>query len=370
MKTVGYIARGLTKGGVTRYIENHLQMFNTKYFEDYNFIIFTDDKSFIDKYKNLKVVYIPKTFSKIIWDYLYILFYFKKFKLNTVIYPKNIIPLTHILFKFKKVNIITDLAYFSKEFNEYKFFDTLYMKLFMKLSCKLADKVLAISQNTKNDLINILNIRESKIEVMYLGVESRFQKNLDEKSLQVTIDEFNIQKPFLFYCGSLSPRKNILRVMQAFNSIKDEIPHNFYITSGQSWSDKEVLDYISENLQGRVFLLGKIKENDIINMYSLADIFIFVSLYEGFGLPILEAQSCECPVITSNKTSCPEIAGDSAKIINPYSVEDIAKAILDLLKNKEERDNLIKKGLENTKKFSWQYSAEILLKNVWKRILF
>lgn len=272
--------------------------------------------------------------------------------------------MTHILFKFKKVNIITDLAYFSKEFNEYKFFDTLYMKLFMKLSCKLADKVLAISQNTKNDLINILNIRESKIEVMYLGVESRFQKNLDEKSLQVTIDEFNIQKPFLFYCGSLSPRKNILRVMQAFNSIKDEIPHNFYITSGQSWSDKEVLDYISENLQGRVFLLGKIKENDIINMYSLADIFIFVSLYEGFGLPILEAQSCECPVITSNKTSCPEIAGDSAKIINPYSVEDIAKAILDLLKNKEERDNLIKKGLENTKKFSWQYSAEILLKNV------
>lgn len=288
----------------------------------------------------------------------------KRYKLNTVIYPKNIIPLTHIFFKFKKVNIVTDLAYFSKEFNEYKVFDTLYMKLFMKLSCKMADKILAISQNTKNDLINILKIKNSKIDVMYLGVEERFRKNLNEEYLKITIDKFNLQKPFLFYCGSLSPRKNMLRVLQAFNNIKDKIPHNFYISSGQSWHDKEVLEYISKFLSDRVFTLGKIKESDIINMYSLADIFVFISLYEGFGLPILEAQGCECPVITSNKTSCREIAGDSAKIVDPYSIQEIAEAILELSENSVKREELISKGLENIKNFSWQNSTEILLKNV------
>lgn len=357
---IGIIARGLTKGGVTRYIENIIRVFNDNYFLEYKFFVFTDNIEYKEKYKNISIVYINKS-NRIFWDYFKVLLKIIKSKPDVVIYPKNIIPFTHKLFSFKKVNIIHDLAFFDKSLNEYKILDTLYMRIFMRYSCKIADKIIAVSESTKNDIVNILKVNEDKINVIYEGVEEKFKKEENFNIIDKRLRKLNIEKPFIFYCGSLSPRKNILRVLKVFKHIRTFIPHNFYISGGQSWKDQEVIKYIKEILPERVFLLGYLSEEDLVMMYSAADLFVYPSLYEGFGLPIIEAQACGCPILTSNITSCPEIAGEGAVIINPYSEEEIKKGILSVLNNEEYRTSLVEKSLKNSKRFSWKITASKLL---------
>lgn len=358
---IGFIARGLTKGGVTRYIENVLKIFNESFVEENSFVLFTDRKDFKNLYKNIKVIYIKKS-SKIFWDYLKILPYFLKVKLDVVFYPKNIIPFTHTVFNFKKINIVHDLAHFDKNLSEYKFFDSLYMRFFMKQSCIIANKVVTVSEATKKDVVNILKVLPQKITVIHEGVDEKYKPEKNILFIKRTFLKYKVQFPFMFYCGSLSPRKNILRMLNAFNEIKDKIPHNIYLAGGESWHDKEVREYIKNKLSDRVFFIGYISEDELICFYSSASIYLYPSLYEGFGLPILEAQACGCPVLTSDKTSCPEIAGDCAVIINPYEIEDIKNGILKVIQDNDYREEIIKEGLLNVKKYSWNRTTEELVK--------
>jgi glycosyltransferase involved in cell wall biosynthesis len=359
MKKIGIIARGLTRGGVTRVINNLLREFDLN--KNHQFYLFTDEKKYLEKFKNLKVVYTKKS-NKLYWDYLKILPQFKKNKIDCMIYPKNIIPVTHLFFNFKKYNIINDLGYFEKNLNAYKFWDTLYMKSLMKLSCKISDKILAISKNTKKEIVDILKIKHKKIKVVHLAVENKFKIIKDKNYLNKIKNKYNLEQPFIFYCGSITPRKNISRMLKSFNEVKNEIPHNFYLTGRVEWGDNNFESYIKENnLQRRIKKTGFIDEEDLPALYNLADMLLFPSLYEGFGLPILEAQACGCPVLTSDKTSCPEVAGDSAYIANPHKTKKISKGITKILKNDSYKKSLIEKGFDNIKKFSWKKTADNIL---------
>lgn len=360
-KKIGIVARGLTRGGVTRVINNLLKEFDLR--KDYIFYLFTDEKNYLKKFKNVKVVYIKKS-NKIFWDYLKILPQLKKNKVDCMIYPKNIIPTSHLIFNFKKYNIINDLAYFKKDLNAYKFWDTLYMKSLMKFSCKISDKTISISESTKKDLVEILKINPQKIQTVYLAVEDNFGIIKNKKILEKIKDKYKLKQPFIFYCGSISPRKNVLRMLKSFNKIKDEIPHNFYLTGRAEWGGVEFADYIEKNnLQERVGKIGFVDEEDLPALYNLADIFLFPSLYEGFGLPILESQVCGCPVITSNISSMPEVAkDDNAILVNPYNEKEISQAILKIVKSRDFKEKIIKKGQENVKNFSWAKTAGAILK--------
>ncbi|OHA46808.1 MAG: hypothetical protein A2541_01345 [Candidatus Taylorbacteria bacterium RIFOXYD2_FULL_36_9] len=358
---IGFIARGLTNGGVKRYVENFLETFNTFFYAENSLVLLTDQPDFKEKYKNIQVVYLKKS-SKFFWDYVKIIPFLFKSRLDVVFYPKSIIPLTHLLFKFKKIIIIHDLAYFDNKINEYKFLDTIYMKLFMGFSGQQADLIIADSLATKLHIENILKIKPDKIKIVYLAVEKGFQKITNSNFIKQTLAKLNVAEHFLFYCGSLSPRKNILRVLEAFNLIKNKIPHNIYLASGQSWKDKAIKKFIQEDLSDRVFLLGKVSDEELVCLYSRAEVFLFPSLYEGFGLPILEAQACGCPVLTSNQTSCPEVAGEGAVIVNPYKVEEIKTGILKLIEDFNFRQETIKKGLLNKEKYSWIKTVTDLIK--------
>jgi glycosyltransferase involved in cell wall biosynthesis len=359
-KKIGIIARGLTKGGVTRVINNLLREFDSN--KDHIFYLFTDEKDYLNKFKNIKVVHIKKT-NKIFWDYFKIFPYFKKNKIDCMIYPKNIIPLTHLFFRFKKYNIVHDLGHFEKNLNAYKFWDNLYMKSLMGLSCKISDKILAVSEFTKNEIIKKLKIKNKKIIVISEAVEDNFKVIKDQKKLEKIKKKYKLKQPFIFYCGSISPRKNVLRMLKSFNKIKDEIPHNFYLTGRAEWGGVEFADYIEKNnLQKRVRKIGFVDEEDLPVLYNLADIFLFPSLYEGFGLPILEAQVCGCPVITSNISSMPEVAkNDNAILVDPYNEKEISQAILKIVKNRDFKEKIIKKGQENVANFSWEKTADRIL---------
>lgn len=359
---IGIIARGLTKGGVARYIRNILREFDRNNFE-HEFFLFTDEPLQEKEYKNIHVIYIKKA-NKLIWDYIKVLSSLKRQRLDVVLYPKNIIPITHHWFlNSKKVNVIHDLAYFDTNLNEYKFFDTIYMRTFMGLSCRIADRIIAVSQNTKNDIIKILNIPKEKIIVVYEGVEDKFKRQSNQGLIEKTLKKFKIKRPFMFYCGSLSPRKNILRTLQAFNEIKDKLPHNIYLAGGQSWHDKDVLNYIKGNLINRVFQIGYITDDELINLYSSADLFLFPSLYEGFGLPILEAQACGCSVLTSSTTSCGEIAvgSESVFLVDPVDKE----AIKNVLSRQNSGDIKHKKTFtEDRRKYIWSDVVKSIIKVV------
>lgn len=362
---IGIIARGLTRGGVSRYIRNILKEFDVGDFP-HEFFLFTDEPNQSETYNNIKVQYIKKS-NKLFWDYISVLPKLKKERLDVIFYPKNIIPITHHLFlKSKKVNVIHDLAYFDKKLNEYKFFDTMYMKMFMGLSCRIADGVVAVSQNTKNDLISILKVPSEKIVVIYEGIEKKFRRQTDTIILEKTLQKFKIHRPFIFYCGSLSPRKNMLRVLRAFNDIKEQIPHNAYLAGGQSWHDEDVLKYIKENLSGRVFQIGYVSDEELINLYSSADLFLYPSLYEGFGLPILEAQACGCPVLTSNINPMKEVAANGTEYVDPYNQQEITDAIVKLSLDKKLQHRLIQKGLINAEKYKWKTTVNDLLDNINK----
>lgn len=358
--TIGILARGLTKGGVTRYIRNILSEFEKVNNKNISFFLFTDDKNFIGAFKNIKVIFV-KNRNKPYWDYFRIIPSLLKVKPDIIFYPKNIIPFTHGLLRAKKINIIHDLAHFEKNMKAYPFLVILYMKIFMKLSCQIADKIIAISKYTKQDIINRLGINSEKIAAVYEGVEDKFRVIHNSEKLNSTLKKYELTKPFLFYSGSISPRKNLLRMLKSFYKIKDQIPHNLVVVGAKTWGSDKVYKYISENLKNRVKILGYVSDEELVDLYNMADMYLYPSLYEGFGLPILEAQACGCPVLTSNVTSCPEVAGDSAMIVNPYSTDEIAEAILKIFTDKNLREDLIKRGHENIKRFSWKKTAERIL---------
>lgn len=353
-----FIVRGLSKGGVYRFIKNILFELNKiKKLED-TFYIVSNEEELKDRYKNIKTIYIKQK-NKLIFDYISSYKAIKKNNFDVLIYPKNVIPLDHFLLKGKKINVIHDLAYFEKNLNAYPFLDTVFMKTFIGISCKKSDKVLAVSNSTKKDIMKRFKIPESKIKVIYEGVESTFKVIKNKNVLKETLKKYNIQKPFLFYSGSVTPRKNLKRVVEAFKIIQKNFDLDLVITGGVNWKSKEEFKLINQNK--RIKMLGHIPEKELVHLYNSAEIYLYPSLYEGFGLPILEAQACGCPVITSNITSMPEVAGRGALLINPYNADEIANAIRKIMTNKKFKKNLVQEGFKNVKNFSWKKCAKGVL---------
>jgi len=349
---IGFIARGLTEnGGVKKFITSVLAEWNSKPLRSATLLVFTDEQAFVHQYTNLQVIYIPNHL-KLLWDFLLFPKVARKYKLNTVIYTKNIIPFTHLLFHWKKLVVAYDLGYLYPELGAYKFWDTLYMKTMMGASFRWADKIMAISNFTKSEIIKFFDIDSKKIFVNYLGVSSDYKKISNPRELERVTKKYQLERPFIFYVGSLSPRKNILRTVQAFEKIKDKIPHMFYLISSRNWGATAVYEYIDTYLSDRVKIIEGVPEKDLIVIYNLADALIFPSLYEGFGLPIIEANACGCKVVTSDSTSCSEI-GAFATLIQPTDEATIYEGILTVLSQRPHTD----KKRSESKTYSWRSTA-------------
>ena len=360
MKEVCFLARNLKGGGVRRVIENLLCEFDKE--TNIEVTLLTDNENFLQRYKNIKVKLIKG--NVLLWDNIYSFRYLLSHNFQTIIYPKGTIPVTHRLLKSQKLYIIHDLGYFVKELNAYKKLDTIYMNLLMKSSCNSANTIFAISNYTKQDIINRFGIDESKIVVAYEGVEEDFKKVKDKDRVDECLKKYEINKQYVFYAGSISPRKNILRTLQAFDKIKHLVQEDLVITGNNVWGKTGVSEYISKNLKGRVKVLGFIPKEDLITLYSAAHLYIYPSLYEGFGLPTLEAQACGCPVISSNVTSLPEVGGNSVEYFDPYDVKSISNTMLKVLKDNKLRKNLITLGYKNIQRFSWKKMKDVILKSV------
>ncbi len=360
---IGLNARVLNerKGGPYRYTVNVIRELSNIDKKNTYFIFLYDDFVFsFTLPPNFKKVII-KIRSKLIFDYIILPLYSYFNSIDVWIFPKNTFS---PLIKGKKIPVFHDIVYFEKElkFREFNYFDNLHHKIMIPINAKLSDFNIAVSDFTAWRMRELLKIPENKIKIIKEGVEDSFKVIGNSDYLQTVITKYKLKKPFFFYAGSLSPRKNMLNVLKAFNLIKDEIPHNIYYTGGYSWRDNEVLQYIADNGLGkRVIKLGYVSDKELVALYNLADCYLYPSLYEGFGLPMLEAQACGCPVITSTVSSCPEVAVDAALLVNPYDVNQIANAMLSIAKDTKLQKQLKEKGFKNIQKYSWEICATNML---------
>lgn len=232
-----------------------------------------------------------------------------------------------------------------------------------KNMARRAAHCIAVSEFTKSDLMHFLGVPEEKISVIYSGIHPSFRvirKESDE--LRVFRKAHNLARPFILYLGTLEPRKNIPALIRAFDMLtaKPEFRDFELVLAGRiGWLSQELFrEARSARAARSIRFLGSPKSEERVLLYNAAEIFVYPSFFEGFGFQPLEAQACGVPVVASNRTSLPEILGTSARLIDPWSVEELCGAIYDLLTNKSVREAAIHDGLKNSEKFSWKKSAE------------
>lgn len=234
-----------------------------------------------------------------------------------------------------------------------------------------AARILAVSQFTKKDIQRLFGIADKKIEVIYNAIDERFrQGHATDADREFIAERYQTNYPFLLYAGRISPHKNIIRIIEAFSALKaeldkeDKYPDLKLIIIGDEVSRHPDLRraVIRSGVQNDVRFLGFVSIDTLRTFYDVAKVFVFPSLYEGFGLPPLEAMSHGTPVVTSNTSSLPEVVGNAAVLVNPENVFEIMRAVHRVLVDQSMREKMKERGYEQVQRFSWEDSAQRILR--------
>lgn len=222
-----------------------------------------------------------------------------------------------------------------------------------------SDKIITISEFSKREIQTLLQVPEEKIEIVY----SAPSITTEVTSFQMLQKRLNVKQPYLLYMGTIEPRKNLVRLIQAFDWLKRErkIPHQLVLAGGDGWKTEEI-HRAAETAQfaNEIRFTGYLSSKEKNTLYQNADLMAFPSLYEGFGMPPLEAMHFGCPVVCSNAASLPEVVGDAAELVDPFDPVSIAEGVMRVLSDREYAQSLIRRGFEQEKMFTWERSAEKL----------
>ena len=231
------------------------------------------------------------------------------------------------------------------------------------------DHLITVSKTTRQDLMTLFKVPEEKITVAYHGAEEAFQPGNPQDAEGFLWQSHNIRRPFILSLGTLEPRKNIPTLLKAFAGIMDQIPHHLVLVGQKGWKWEPIFREMERpNLKERVHWVGYVSDLERISFYNAADFLPYPSWYEGFGMPLLEAMQCGCPVITSRISSMPEVVGEAGLLIDPHRVDDLQGAMLRLAQEPELREKLRLAGFEQAQKFSWETSARITLE-VFEKVM-
>lgn len=223
---------------------------------------------------------------------------------------------------------------------------------------KKASAIIAVSAFTAKEIVSCFPGASRKTVVVHEAAPPEYSMVTEGPALERTREKLDLPSRFVLFLGTLEPRKNLPRLLEAFSAICDEIPHKLVLSGPIGWKSSELKAKLQDPaIRSRVQLTGFVDAGDIPALLSLAEIFVYPSLYEGFGLPVLEAMACGTPVITSSTSSLPEVAGDAALLVDPESVPAISKAVVRLAGDENLRENLRERGLERSRRFSWTRAA-------------
>lgn len=359
---IGIDVRVLSFGetGFSRYINNLLT--NLREIDNENtYILYLNDPqeiSAIEGAKNFRIKVIKGPF--LIYKYLLLPFHLLKDKVD--IFHSMTHDLPFLVF-CKKVVTFYDLNIeLLPNLYEFKLRMLSFLKI-SKLSAHFADKIISISENTKKDLTRLYKVSADKIKVIHLAADRDFFLRDKEHVRKNIAKKFGIDFPFILYVGQIRVQKNLPRMLEAFKKIKEKgIPQKLVLV-GANNRGSEFYDLKSEarriGLANEVIHISNCQRTeDLAYFYNSADLFVYPSLYEGFGLPVLEAFACGAAVIASYASSIPEVAGDAGILVDPYDIDALARAMLKVLSDDKSRNELVSRGLERVKCFSWLKAAQ------------
>ena len=237
---------------------------------------------------------------------------------------------------------------------------TLYsLRWRLRRSIERSDHILTVSEFTKRELQQLLNIPEEKISVIpNAAVFSENAADFGDVS-----KKYGFDGPYILYVGTVEPRKNLVRLLHAFEQLKTErnIPHCLVLAGGNGWNNADIYQAAKDSKYAdQIHFTGYVTEEEKSGLYRHADVFVFPSLYEGFGIPPLEAMHWGCPVVTSNAASLPEVVGDAAELVDPFDETDIARGIWNILSDEAYASELVDRGKRQAEKFTWEDSAKKL----------
>jgi glycosyltransferase involved in cell wall biosynthesis len=235
-------------------------------------------------------------------------------------------------------------------------------KYFPKFAAR-ANQLITVSAYSKQDIATTYGIKEHKISVAHNGVSDKF-KPLDSTSIAHIRSKHSKGKPYFLFVGSLHPRKNLKRLIEAFTNFRKESSEDWNLLIVGEYMWKKDLGLQSSLFEENIIFTGRLNQEELTKVMAAAGALAYVPYFEGFGIPLVEAMRSGVPILSGNLTSLPEVAGDAAIYCDPFSVESISAGMKDLAANSDLRDELVKKGLERAKLFSWDQSAEV----VWNEI--
>ena len=274
-----------------------------------------------------------------------------------------------ISLKIPLILTLHDIIYLEKfnftEGTSYQITGNLYRRWNVPKVVKLAKHIITVSDFEKNRISEYFNLNTSQISTAYNGVGNHFKRIDDPEILKSIKAKYNLPSSYIFFLGNTDPKKNVIGVLKALSILKKsgklhskllmlDIDRNYLNNLLKQINDETLIDDI-------VFC-GYVPNIDLPAIYSQANLFLYPSLRESFGIPLLEAMACGVPVITSKTSSMPEVAGNAAVYVNPFNADDIANAIFDLDKDKQKQSELITNGLNRIKNFTWQKNAELTIK--------
>lgn len=240
----------------------------------------------------------------------------------------------------------------------------------IKLSARRADALTAVSESTRQDAIRLLKIPPEKITTTHLGIDSSFRPIGDTSGIRQSVERYGLPERYLLYVGLIEPRKNLPMLVNAFKKFNEKQGDYKLVLAGRfGWMYEELLEQIKRlGLEQAVHFTGYVPQKDLPLVYNLSSLFVYPTIYEGFGLPVLEAMACGVPVISTDTSSLPEIVGEAGILIPRDDAAALLNAIETVLGDEDLRRELIRKGLTRAARFSWQQTAKLTYQ-VYQKVL-
>lgn len=331
-----------------------------KFEPEFEFILFVrndKDSVCIETKDNFRIVKLSAN-NYIDWEQVRLPLAVKKEKIDLLHCTCNTAPLRLNIPYIVTLHDIIYLENISFKGTFYQNFGNLYRRWIVPNIIKRSKGIITVSEFERNNIIESLGIESNKIKVIYNGVHKKFKIIEDEKKLLYYKNKNKLPDRFILFLGNTAPKKNTTRVLKAYQLYFEESSNPIPLVI-IDFNKKYLPDFIRNNTN--IIPLNFIPNDDLPILYNLASLFLYPSLRESFGMPILEAMACGTPVITSNTSSMPEIAGSAAILVNPYDPHEISKKIEFILNNQNIYDDKVKEGIINIKKFSWENSANKLV---------
>lgn len=347
------------EGGVKVYTHELLpRLF--EYGSRHSFLLMYRDRDLLGTYgafENVEEVAAPLP-MQLLWDQLSVPWLARRRALDVIFNPKFTVP---FFAAAQKVFVLHGPGWLVIP-EAFPWYDRWYAKLVVPFYCRRADMMIATSRTAGDDTARFAAADPKKIVPVYNGLDGdTFRVIRQSEKLEAVRQKYGLPRPFILWAGQIYPPKNVSRLLRAFALLVHEIPH-VLIMAGEprkprrAWQELERL--IDElDIGGRVLFTGWVPQEDLAAFYNLADLFAFPSLYEGFGIPLLEAMGCGCPIVTSRTGSAPEIVEDAAWLVDPNVTRDIAAGIRNVLSNEGLREALVERGLRRVRDFSWDRCA-------------